>query len=68
MDRHLGFLEIPQPRNPRIEVSTSANWLPINAKNIRYMPVGQRQDMHDNLQDLQMIGFTEKKLRNYWTL
>ena len=67
MDRHLGFLEIPQPRNPRIEVNITAN-CHLNAKHIRYMPVGQRQGMHDNSQDLQMIGFTEKKLKNYWTL
>ena len=65
MDRHLGFLEIPQPSDPKIEVKILSMIKYTDAEmHARFMQVAERQDMQDNLVDLLMIGFTEKRLKS----
>ena len=65
MDRHLGFLEIPQPSDPKIEVNILSMIKYTDFEmHARFMQVAERQDMQDNLVDLLMIGFTEKRLKS----
>ena len=65
MDRHLGFLEIPQPSDPKIEVKILSMIKYTDVEmHARFMQVAERQDMQDNLVDLLMIGFTEKRLKS----
>ena len=65
MDRHLGFLEIPQPSDPKIEVKIQSMIKYADVEmHARFMQVVERQDMQDNLVDLLMIGYTEKRLKS----